>query len=141
MKIAVVGSRNFLNTKYVEYVLNHTEKIFGDFVLVSGGANGADTLAERWAIRNKHECEIYPANWEDLTHPDAKIKTDKKGRKYDAAAGFRRNKQIVEAADIVIAFWDGQSRGTLNTIMLAKKQKKKVYIFYPPEINKSPTQV
>jgi len=44
--------------------------------------------------------------------------------------GFIRNQQIVDACDMVLAFWDGKSKGTQHTISLAKAQKKPTFIVY-----------
>jgi hypothetical protein len=48
--------------------------------------------------------------------------------KYGKSAGFVRNKLIIENADIVFAFWDGESKGTLISINIAKELNKKLYI-------------
>lgn len=104
MKLAIVGSRTFDNYEMVKQVLkdlNITE-------IVSGGAKGADTLAERYATENNISTTIFKPDW------------DKLGR----AAGMIRNKQIVNYAEKVIAFWDGVSKGTKNSIDLAKRQGK-----------------
>ena len=73
--------------------------------IVAGGANGVDTLAEWWAKRNKIEFVAYPARW------------DKFGKK----AGIIRNHEMIEFCDVLIAFWDGNSKGTLDSILYAKK--------------------
>lgn len=106
MKIAVVGSRTFDDYERVKEIL--TPRI--PFVLVSGGARGADTLADKFARENGLATMIYPARWE----------------KYGKRAAYIRNKKIVEEADLVIAFWDGKSRGTEMTINLADQMGKQV---------------
>lgn len=130
MYVGVVGSRTFKDYKYLSQILDWFRKYLGDFTVVSGGAEGVDSLAVCWANERKLPVPIvYPAFWSDLSHPDAIIKTRKNGQKYDAAAGFRRNQQIVERADILIAFWDGKSKGTQDSIARAEKVGKLVYIF------------
>ena len=101
-RIAVVGGREFS-----DYVLLAEElQRHMPFILVSGGARGADSLAERFA--NKHGLRklIFEADW----------------NKYGKSAGYRRNVTIVEHADLVIAFWDGKSKGTKHTIDIAEKK-------------------
>lgn len=81
--------------------------------IISGGARGADTLAEQFAQEYSYVTKIFPANWD----------------KYGKAAGPIRNKQIVDHCDILVAFWDGTSRGTKHSIDIAEKQGKPVIIF------------
>lgn len=81
--------------------------------IVSGGARGADSLAERYAQENDIQLTVFPAEWD----------------KYGKSAGYRRNHQIIDYADVVLAFWDGQSKGTKHAIELAEKQNKPVFIY------------
>lgn len=132
-KIAVVGSRTFplpkdiwesldLDAKavaaqagraIVHGFIEHLSK--RQHVVISGGAQGADSWAAEFAQeRGIHTVEIRP-NW----------------KKYGRGAGFKRNKEIVLASDDVVAFWDGQSRGTLDTIRKAHKLKRPYCIIGP----------
>jgi hypothetical protein len=107
MKLAVVGSRTFNDYELLCATLNpHLGKIQ---VIVSGGAKGADSLAERWAKENGVATEVYLPEWE----------------KYGKSAGFKRNELIVENCDSCVAFWDGVSPGTKSSIDLCKKKGKK----------------
>jgi hypothetical protein len=103
-KIAVVGSREFNNQKQLEAVLKY---IFeeGD-ELVTGGAPGVDTWAERWAIRKGYRVKIFRPDWSLGRH-----------------AGFLRNTKIVEYADFLVAFWDGKSKGTKDTWKKGEKAR------------------
>lgn len=112
MKIAVVGSRTFKDYKLLHDCLDGVMKKFTIDLIVSGGAFGADTLAERFAREKGIPTLILKPDW------------DKHGK----SAGFKRNKDIVDAADVVVAFWDGFSAGTKNTIKLAEKAKKGVVV-------------
>lgn len=75
-----------------------------DIVVISGTARGADTLGERYAHERGYAVEKFPADW----NRDGK------------AAGPIRNAQMAKVADTLIAFWDGQSKGTANMIDQAK---------------------
>jgi hypothetical protein len=102
MKLAIVGTRSFNNydafTREVERILS--ERKLTPTVIVSGGASGADTLAERYAKDKSLALEVHKPDWKH------------KG------SGKERNKSIVENADFMIAFWDFESRGTQHTISL-----------------------
>lgn len=74
--------------------------------IIHGGARGADTLADNWAKAWNVPVEVYFADW------------DKHGK----SAGYIRNKEMIDSKpDMVIAFWDGVSKGTKHTIDLARQ--------------------
>ena len=80
--------------------------------VISGGAKGADTLAERWANENNIPIILYKPAW----------------KKYGRAAGLRRNENIIESCDFCLAFWDGKSKGTKFSIDLCKRLKKPIKV-------------
>lgn len=110
MKIAIVGSRTYPNLKQVaDFVADLPEGT----IVISGGAIGVDRTAENAAkARGLQVISIKPS-W----------------GKYGRQAGFLRNTQIVEMADEIVAFWDGESRGTKDSIDKAMKLGKSVTIF------------
>ena len=110
-KIAVVGSRNFEDSSYLNSKLSMIFKD-GD-ILVSGGAKGADTLAENFADEFGYEKIIIIPEWE----------------KYGRKAAFIRNGEIVDRSDILIAFWKDKSKGTMDTINRAKSRKIPVKVY------------
>jgi len=114
MRVAVVGSRKYTDFNGLKNVLNHIRMIS---CIISGGAKGADALAEKYAEEHNLPCKIFLP----------KFKTDPK-TPYHARWYIARNKEIVDNSDIVIAFWDGKSKGTKNTITYAKKQKKEIKV-------------
>lgn len=79
-------------------------------IIVTGGARGIDTVANRMAICWGLPTEVYPADW---------------GR-YGFAAGPRRNIEMAEIADGLLAIWDGKSRGTDHMINTAVAKKMDV---------------
>lgn len=109
--VAIVGSRSFDDYEYMKDCLDkHTIE-----EVVSGGCKyGADKLAERYAEEKDLTLTILPADWE----------------MFGKSAGFKRNVDIVRRSDYVIAFWDGKSKGTKHTIEIARKQNKRVIIYY-----------
>ena len=108
-RIIIAGSRNFNNYSLLTsslYNLLVTEIISGiEVEIVSGTAKGADQLGERFAKDHNYPIKQFPADWN--TH----------GKK----AGYLRNKQMSEYADMLVAFWDGESKGTKHMIELAEK--------------------
>lgn len=120
-KVAIVGSRDWSNSQMVtDYVWQLPEWT----TVISGGARGVDTFAQDAAVERiaqrgepNWDVEIFPALWDV----------------YGKSAGYRRNADIVAAADRIVAFWDGKSRGTAHTIRLAQQANKPVEIHYPDE--------
>lgn len=116
MKIAIVGSRTFNDyTKlknFIDTTLEQLEMTEEVDCVVSGGAKGADSLAEKYAEEYDLRTLIFPADW----------------KKYGKSAGFRRNVDIIKNCDICFAFWDGQSHGTRHDIDLCAEYSKPCYI-------------
>jgi hypothetical protein len=112
MKLAVIGSRTFKDYDLMKEELSKLNSKEEITEIVSGGAKGADSLAERYAKEFNIPVKVFEANW------------DKHGRR----AGPLRNIKIVDYCDSLIAFWDSKSTGTKHSIGLAKEQKKSVVI-------------
>jgi hypothetical protein len=108
MKVAVIGSRTFDDYELVKETLSSIDIT----LLVSGGAKGADSLGERYANENNITTLIFKPDW----------------KKHGPAAGPIRNTDIVNNADTIIAFWNGESRGTKDSITKAEKLGKEVII-------------
>ena len=119
MRLAIVGGRDFND---YDLLLDTMSKFISPDVLdmiISGGAKGADTLGEKFAKYWNIGIVRYLPNW----------------NKHGKSAGFLRNQTIVDNCDMVLAFWDGMSRGTADTIEKAKRSKKPTFIVYynPPK--------
>lgn len=109
MKLAIVGCRIFGDWDMFQGII---DAIDGIDEIVSGGAQGADLMAEQYAHHYKIPAKVFLADWDGL------------GKK----AGMIRNSRIAEYADEVVAFWDGKSRGTENAIKLFEDKGKAVRI-------------
>ena len=114
MNIAIIGSRKFTDYEFLKSEMEKfiSEYSFDEVVIVSGGAKGADSLAEKFANEKVYKTLIFQPEWE----------------KYEREACRLRNTQIVENAEVVFAFWDGTSPGTKDSIEKAKKLGKFLYI-------------
>jgi hypothetical protein len=111
MRLAIVGSRDFHNYTYLENLLEPIKESIE--WIISGGAKGVDSLAEKYAARNFIPFLLFPANWE----------------KYGKRAGFMRNQQIVDAADHMIALPTLESKGTRDSIRRAEVKGIPVQVF------------
>ena len=106
MKIAIIGSRGLHVENFDEYLPYDVTEI------VSGGAKGIDTDAEAFANRNGIKMTVFLPQY----------------NLYGRAAPIVRNKQIVNYADEVLAFWDGKSRGTAGVIDYCRQLGKRVSV-------------
>ena len=108
-RIIIAGGRNFndynLLKEKVDNIISDKRKTHQIYI-VSGKARGADSLGEKYANENGLNIMEFPADW------------DKHGR----SAGYKRNVEMAENADALIAFWDGESRGTKHMIDIAKEK-------------------
>lgn len=134
-RIAIVGSRAFKDYSIVKDIMSYLFSNTKILEIVSGGAEGADYLGKKYAEEKEIPLKEFLPEWDNLSHPDAVIKENRWGKKYDSRAGFRRNRLIVERADVILAFWDGKSSGTKNTISIADKMGKH-YLIYNYEIDR-----
>jgi hypothetical protein len=123
MKYAIIGGRNFNDYELLKQSLNEYNDID---LIVSGAANGADELSEVYAKENNIPTLIHKANWKNMKEPCVR-KSNQYGE-YNSLAGLNRNSLIIKDCDIVIAFWDGKSRGTKDSINKAKKAGKEIII-------------
>jgi hypothetical protein len=104
MKFAIVGSRSFNDYNLLCKILD--EYLDPPTEIISGGAMGADSLAARYAREHNIPINVFRPDWDG---------PEKRG------AGLARNTEMVNAAEYVIAFWDGESHGTRDTIAKARK--------------------
>jgi len=112
MKVIIAGGRDF---KDYNKLKDSCDKILinqNNIEIVSGTANGADILGERYAQEKGYEVKKFPAKWDE----------------YGKKAGYMRNQEMGEYADGLIAFWDGKSKGTKHMIDIANKKGLKVRV-------------
>lgn len=140
--MGVVGSRDFADLDLVRSWVSRLARKHPEAVVVSGGARGVDRTAETEARkRGLHVASFRPYSYDAISdRTEYSIETHTFGeRAQDVVAGrrinppffssyrsaaFHRNGWIVDASDHVVAFWDGRSRGTLDTIARAEKEDK-----------------
>jgi predicted Rossmann fold nucleotide-binding protein DprA/Smf involved in DNA uptake len=131
IKIGIVGSRSYSNKKRVKDLIFQIKEKYEDEVeIVSGGQqDGADGYAKKFALEfDLDYVEFPPAHYSWNMH--CKLPATKYNKPYYVTNYFKRNKQIAEYSDIIVAFIpEGvESRGTNNTIQYAEKMKKLIKI-------------
>lgn len=112
MRVIIAGSRGFND---YHTLVSFCDSVLGgrdDVEIVSGGAKGADRLGERYANDMGYAVTVFPADWDN----------------HGNSAGYRRNTKMAKYADMLIAFWDGKSRGTAHMIDIATAYNLIVYV-------------
>ena len=106
MKVAVIGSRCLHVDDLRQYLPKETTEI------VSGGAKGIDSDARAYAQAHGIPLKEFLPEYQ----------------KYGRGAPLKRNLLIIEYADVVLAFWDGESRGTKYVIDHCRKMNVPVNV-------------
>lgn len=124
MKVIIAGSRTLNKQSYVEtamsqafntWMSNDPEnwRYYTRPEVVSGGAQGVDWQAEVYAKKHQLPFTEFPAKWKE----------------FGKGAGFKRNAEMAEYADALVAVWNGTSNGTKHMITTMQKLGKPVYIY------------
>ncbi len=114
IKVIIAGGRNFEDFDKLCQVCDEFLQDQNKVEIVSGAYKGADLLGERYAAERNHTIKQFPADW----------------RRYGKSAGHKRNIEMAAYADALIAFWDGESKGTKHMIELATQAGLIVKVFY-----------
>ncbi len=125
MRVIIAGGRDFDNFDLLEFeVIRIFKKLklenyfiaCNDITIVSGNARGADQLGEKFANKYHLKLERFPADWD----------------RFGKSAGYKRNQQMSTYAKedngVLIAFWNGSSKGTKHMIDIANKDGLKVFV-------------
>ena len=110
MKLIIAGSRTFTDYQLLCQVLAPDKHRITQ--VITGGARGADRLGIRWALAHAVRIKGFPADWQ----------------RFGKSAGVRRNHQMAQAGDVLVAFWDGQSPGTAHLIQCMRALGKPVVL-------------
>jgi UDP-N-acetylglucosamine:LPS N-acetylglucosamine transferase len=112
MKVIIAGSRGFSDFQRMFTECENILSEYSDVEIVSGTAKGADKMGEHYGKLKGFSIKQFPANW----------------NLYGASAGYLRNKEMANYADMAIIFWDGTSRGSKHMIDLAEEKNLIVHI-------------
>jgi predicted Rossmann fold nucleotide-binding protein DprA/Smf involved in DNA uptake len=111
MRVAIVGSRRFASPMRVtEYVMALPKGAS----IITGSASGVDAAATRAAREKGIPVQVVPASFDELADP---------------AKSAARNQRLVDACDVLVAFWDGASKGTRTTVERALDTGKEVHVY------------
>lgn len=110
MKLIIAGSRTISPSikEIADYVYEFN---IGITEIISGGAKGVDTCAEKYALAADQPLKIFHAEWD----------------KYGKSAGHKRNKQMAEYGDALLLIWNGTSKGSANMKKNMIDLGKKIY--------------
>lgn len=115
MRLIIAGGRDFTDKGRIEEAVRNliqSNVLVRDFELVCGMAKGADITAYHLCKAKRNKIHEYPADWE----------------LYGKSAGHRRNREMEDNADMLLAFWDGNSKGTKGMIDYMRSLNKPVYV-------------
>jgi Domain of unknown function (DUF4326)/YspA, cpYpsA-related SLOG family len=110
MKLIIAGSSTFTDYQRLCQVLAPDRHRIAQ--VLTGGARGADQLGYRWAWKHAVTHQLFRAEW----------------ARFGKSAGMRRNHQMAQAGDVLVAFWDGQSPGTAHMIQCMEQRGKPVVV-------------
>ena len=111
MRVAIVGSRHFSDLSRVgEYVKSLPPRAS----IITGSASGVDASATKAAREKGIPVQVMPASFDEMA---------------DASKSAARNQRLVDSCDVLVAFWDGSSKGTRTTVERALDSGKEVHVF------------
>ena len=110
MQLIIAGSRTFTDYQLLCQTLAPERPRITQ--VLTGGARGADQLGFRWALKHHIRSRCFAADWE----------------RFGKSAGVRRNYQMAQAGDMLLAFWDGRSAGTQHMISCMQQLGKPVVV-------------
>lgn len=119
MKTIIAGSRDVVDPHLVACAMVEAELFAGivPTVVFNGKARGVDTLGGDWADAHGIPQKPFPARWRD------------RDGTYHPNAGKKRNQDMANEADALVAIWDGESSGTADMIQRALRKKLLVWVY------------
>jgi predicted Rossmann fold nucleotide-binding protein DprA/Smf involved in DNA uptake len=111
MRVAIVGSRRFPQPSRVGDYVN---ALPAGASIITGSSSGVDAAVTKAARAKGISVQVIPASFEELA---------------DASRSAARNQRLVDACDVLVAFWDGSSKGTRATVERALDTGKEVHVF------------
>lgn len=131
MIVIICGGRHFTDRDFLFAEMDALHALRPISLVIEGGqrtwskllgrnVGGADLFAAEWAAARKVPRKRVPADWSDLSHPDAVIRTNRRGEQYDAKAGGRRNQTMLEMGPALVAAFSPSGNGTADMVRRAR---------------------
>jgi hypothetical protein len=114
MRVAIVGSRRFAEPQRVS---DYVKALPPRASIITGSSSGVDAEVTRAARAKGIPVQVMPASFDEVS---------------DAGKSALRNQRLIDACDVLVAFWDGTSRGTRSTVERALDSGKEVHVFVGP---------
>jgi hypothetical protein len=111
VRVAIVGSRRFSET---ERVTEYVSLLPLRASIITGSASGVDAAATKAARAKGIPVQVIPASFDEMSDP---------------SRSAARNQRLIDACDVLVAFWDGSSKGTRTTVERALDSGKEVHVF------------
>jgi len=111
VRIAIVGSRHFSEP---DRVSSYVKGLPPRASIITGSASGVDAAATKAARAKGIPVRVLPASFDELA---------------DAGKSAARNQRLIDSCDVLVAFWDGSSKGTRATVDRALDSGKEVHVF------------
>jgi predicted Rossmann fold nucleotide-binding protein DprA/Smf involved in DNA uptake len=111
LKVAIVGSRHFSEPGRVT---DYVQSLPKGASIITGSASGVDAAATKAARAKGIPVQVMPASFDEMADP---------------SKSAARNQRLVDACDVLVAFWDGSSKGTRTTVDRALDAGKEVHVF------------
>jgi hypothetical protein len=113
LNLGVVGSRTFSDRDLIFAWLDRLHKELGPFDrIIAGDSIGPDMIAQKWGKNNQLDVKVCYADWTN------------KGKE----ASYLRNINVIDGSDLIVAFWDGDSKGTAHAIRITRMANKPLLV-------------
>lgn len=128
-KLIIAGSRSIKDYSLVKNIVDEIVDSEGLDIscVISGRAYGVDRLGEQWAAEYNIKVDEMPADWDNVSNPDAVVRHNQRGNPYNVLAGHWRNEDMAKKGDILILIHDGESKGSLNMLQCAEKHGLQIF--------------
>ena len=118
MRVIIAGSRSITDMAFVFDAITLFDLFDHEITeVVSGTAEGVDRIGEQWAEEHCVAVQRFPADW----------------KLHGKSAGYKRNEEMAEYADALLAIWDEESKGTKHMIDIAEREGLEVAVVYYEE--------